>query len=87
MRLAVLSVLFIFGCASAPEIRYVPKEVKVPVMVPCEPKMPETPKWATKDVTPADTIFDKVKALAAELRQREGYEVLLLAAIAGCRQP
>lgn len=80
MRAAVfLLVLVLAGCGHR-----IPAEVRVPVAVPCRVDMPAKPVWATQSLRDDADIFDQVKALLAERRQRIGYERLLEAAIAGC---
>lgn len=61
------------------------KVVKVPVSVPCKVDMPQPPVWATESLKPDAGIFDQVKALLAERRQRQGYQQQLEAAIAACQ--
>lgn len=84
MKYAMLSVFLVAGCAASPEVRYVTKEVKVPVPVKCEVSIPPEPRWATKDVKPEANIFDKVKALASEIEQREGFDIVLRSIIESC---
>jgi hypothetical protein len=64
-----------------------PREVKVPVTVYCKVEKPAEPAWATKSLKPDADIFDQVKALLAERKQRIGYERLLEAAVDGCQPP
>lgn len=79
------------GCASEAPIVTTPVEVKVPVVVPCQPKPVEEPKWATDQLT-AEEIADpspagafvRARAVVEELAQRMGYEIELKAALAGC---
>ena len=67
------------GCAAVPQ-RY-----EVPVQVPCRVTVPEKPVWATESLKPDADIFDKVKALLAERRQRQAYETKLEAAAKACQ--
>lgn len=76
---AALLALALAGCGST-----LPKRVLVEVAVPCRVDMPAKPVWATRALRPDADIFDQVKALLAERRQRQGYERLLEAAIEGC---
>lgn len=77
----ILAALALVGCDT------LPKTVKVPVPVYCEVEKIEVPAWATKALKPDADIFDQVKALLAERKQRQGYEALLEAAIKGCQPP
>lgn len=79
LLLAVLALVVLTGCGPR-----IPERVLVPVEVPCKVDVPAKPVWATKAL-PADAdIFDQVRALLAERRQRQGYERLLEAAITSC---
>lgn len=77
-------VLLLAGCAQPVRIETV--ETKVPIMVPCVVKLPEEPKWASRELSGTSDIFTIVKTLWAELEQRAGYEAQVRAASAGCRQ-
>lgn len=84
MRAAFLA-LALAGCATtAPPGAVV--EVKVPVPVACRVQIPEPPRWAL-DKIPLDADVDKLMAAAlAEVEQRVGYEIKLMAALAACTQ-
>lgn len=71
------------GCASPPRV---PEQVLVPVPVPCKVEMPKAPAWATASLKPDADIFDQVKAILAERRQRIAYEAQLEAALNACQQ-
>lgn len=73
------------GCTGRvePEPRTV--RVEVPVAVPCRPPAVEAPAWATASLQKGDSLQTKVRALLAELEQRKGYEVQLVAAAQACR--
>lgn len=77
--LTILLALLLCGCNTIPRI------VKVPIEVPCSVEKPDAPEWATKHLTPKADVFDKVKALLAERRQRMAYESLLEAAVDACQ--
>lgn len=81
MRLAAIATLaaLLAGC------EHMPREVLVPVPVPCKVDMPKAPAWAAQNLTAGADIFDQVKALLAERRQRVAYQQQLEAAIAGCQ--
>lgn len=81
VAIAALAALLV-GCETAPRV---PEEVLVPVPVPCKVDKPRPPVWATASLKPDADIFDQVKALLAERRQRVAYERQLEAAIAACQ--
>ncbi|MFR0690252.1 hypothetical protein ACLUTX_12705 [Enterobacterales bacterium AE_CKDN230030158-1A_HGKHYDSX7] len=83
-RLLVL-VIALAGCAGQvePEPRTV--RVEVPVAVPCRTPTVEVPTWATASLQKGDSLQTKVRALLAELEQRKGYELQLVAAVKACR--
>lgn len=84
-RLAISGLLAVFlaGCGTT----RIPDVVRVPVPVPCEVAVPAEPEWAVVDLTPRSTIYEKVRALLAERRQRVAYEAQLRATIEACRSP
>ncbi|WP_325435968.1 hypothetical protein [Pseudomonas nitroreducens] len=73
------------GCGGQvePEPRTV--RVEVPVAVPCRAPAVGVPTWATASLQKGDSLQTKVRALLAELEQRKGYEVQLLAAVVACQ--
>ncbi|AOE86117.1 hypothetical protein [Pseudomonas sp. TCU-HL1] len=66
-----------------PESRIVRVEVAVPV--PCKVDPVAVPPWASTGLKATDSLEVKVRALLAELRQRNGYERQLVAAQQACR--
>lgn len=88
MKWALLGVVFaLAGCAGqsveSPEPVIV--RVEVPIPIPCETEPVAVPAWAASGLKKTDSLEVKVRALAAERRQRIGYERELLAAIEMCR--
>ncbi|OBY48671.1 hypothetical protein [Pseudomonas sp. AU12215] len=85
MKWLLVSVFALAGCASQvePEPRTV--RVEVPVLVPCRAPTVEVPTWATASLQTGDSLQTKVRALLAELEQRKGYEVQLVAAAQACQ--
>lgn len=87
MRVLLIAIAILAGCASDPEVRYVsrPVRVEVPVVIPCTvtPPMPEN------YVTPAagDTPFEKVRKLLVERRQRMQVEEELRSLLSVCTRP
>lgn len=85
MRVQLILVLALAGCAgrSEPQVQYV--RVEVPVQVPCRGPEVSVPPWAAAGLRKADSLEVKVRALLAERRQRIGYEHLLEAAVSVCK--
>lgn len=84
-KLLLISVLVIAGCATNPEAVVPPKEVKVPVAVPCETAIPQEPEFNFPKISEQDDIFVKVKALLADIKLHLAYEEQLLAALKSCK--
>lgn len=78
-RAGLVLCLVLAGCASEPQ------RVEVAVPVPCRVEVPPEPVWATAALAADADIWDQVKALLAERRQRIGYEDQLLAAARACQ--
>ncbi|WP_043309273.1 hypothetical protein [Pseudomonas sp. ML96] len=86
MRMVMISVLALAGCAGQveePEPRVV--RVEVPIPVPCTTEPVAVPAWAADGLRRSDSLEEKVRALLADRRQRQGYEKELLAANEVCR--
>ncbi|MFV3415342.1 hypothetical protein ACNFH8_24010 [Pseudomonas sp. NY15436] len=85
MKWLLVLVVALAGCAGQfePEPRTV--RVEVPVAVPCRTPAVEVPSWATASLQKGDSLQTKVRALLAELEQRKGYEVQLVAALQACQ--
>ncbi|TLP71332.1 hypothetical protein FEA48_21150 [Pseudomonas nitroreducens] len=85
MKWLLVLVVALAGCAGQvkPEPRTV--RVEVPVAVPCRAPAVEVPTWATASLQKGDSLQTKVRALLAELEQRKGYELQLVAAVKACR--
>lgn len=71
------------GQAMEPEPRIVRVEVAVPV--PCKVPPVAAPAWATGSLKKTDDLQTKVRAMLAEIRQRQGHEELLLAGLMACQ--
>lgn len=76
---AAVAALMLAGCGPR-----IPERVLVPIEVPCKVDEPAEPAWATKALHADADIFDQVKALLAERKQRIAYERLLKAAVRSC---
>ena len=88
---AILGVLVLFfgmflsGCSTNP-FSHKPVEVLVPVQVPCKITPPSKPNFAVNNLGIGEDIFEQVKALLAERKQRQGYELELEEAIKACNE-
>lgn len=83
MRWVVVALaMALAGCASTP---HVPERVEVPIQVPCRVTVPPEPVWATATLAKDASIFDQVKALLSERRQRIAFEAKLDAAARSCQ--
>lgn len=79
---SILFVVFLAGCTTtAPRVQ----EVLVPIQVPCKIDKPAKPNFAVDTLGIDANIFEKVKALLAERKQRMGYEKELEVLIDGCK--
>ena len=85
MRLAVLSLVALAGCASSPTLPGPPTEVRVEVPVPCRITAPRRPAFAVDSLPLGSGLWDQMAALRAERKQRQGYEGELESAIRSCQ--
>lgn len=80
---ALVAALTLAGCATAPPI-VTTQRVEVPVPVPCQVQPIKPPMWAL-DTLPANaSMYERVRAMAAEITQRQAYELRLEAAAKSC---
>jgi len=83
----ILAVPFLTACAPALKIPDPPKEVRVPVAIPClKPEdIPQRPNMLTD--AQLDALDDKraVIALGHDRRVRQAYQVVMEAVVQGCR--
>ena len=70
------------GCSTIPEA---PKEIRIPVPVPCIERAPVKPSMLSDAELLTLDDFGLVVALARDRRIRQGYEAVLEATIEGCR--
>lgn len=74
------------GCVTCePCIEKPPKEVKIPVPVPCQVQNPEKPTLSFPTIKEEDDIFTKVKVLLADKILQEGYTIQLETALQSCK--
>lgn len=76
--LVASSLALLVGCTT------IPKEVRVPVPVPCIPERPARPSLLADAELRAFDDYGLVIALARDRRLRQAYEAELEAALAGC---
>ncbi|OBV39784.1 hypothetical protein [Janthinobacterium psychrotolerans] len=78
----IISTVLLTGCASAPSA---PVRVEVPVMVPCIGELPPRPAYEFDKLPATATDGEIILALARDWSRGRIYEVVLEAAITGCR--
>ena len=84
-RLAFIIPILLVGCATTdPAISVQTQEVKIPIAIPCKAKIPEVPVFNMNKIDPSQDIFEKTKALLADINLHLGYEAELLAALNSC---
>lgn len=74
---SMVMVVLLAGCATKP--------VQVPVTVLCKTPAIGKPDFYYDHVTKDMSLFDKVKLLIADRKQRQGYEVELESAVNVCQ--
>lgn len=79
------AVLALGGCACKPTIKTEIQIVEVPISVPCSVAFPERPDFNFDKLTEDSDIFDKTKALLADMKLHLGYEIELEAALRACK--
>lgn len=84
-RGALLALLFLAGCATEPKSIEIPREVKIPVPVPCVDEPIDRPAFVTNGELAAMDDYALIISLAADRLARLQYEARLEAVIAGCR--
>ena len=84
--LIIAAAILIAGCATTekPVITTVIQKVEVPIAVPCKVEIPAKPAFNFNELKEEQDIFDKVKALLADLKLHAGYEEELNAALNSC---
>jgi hypothetical protein len=82
--IAAAALLALAGCGTT-QIVYRPVPVNIPVPIPCKIAPVEAPAWPTASLPPKASLFDRAKAVLAELKLRQGYEGRLAAAVKACQ--
>lgn len=82
--LLTISLLLLNACSTTFSSK--PVEILVPVQVPCKITAPNKPTFAVDNLGIGEDIFEKVKYLLAERKQRIGYELELEEAIKSCNE-
>ena len=88
MRLSlsgILAVMLSFSLAGCAGMAPKAQEVKVPVPVPCKVEAPVPPAFAVDGLPIGSGIWEQMKALRAERKQRQAYEAELEAAVRACQ--
>lgn len=86
--LLLVAAAFFAGHLTAPEtVQTVTVPIKVPVAMPCEQAMPERPAMPLEGLQERPSVDRWVQHARAELKEREGYERRLQAALQGCIGP
>jgi len=78
----LVSCAVLAGCSSVPTA---PREVRVPVPVPCIEQAPQRPSMLSDAEMLALDDYGLVLALARDRRVRQGYQATLEAVVQGCR--
>lgn len=76
--------LALTACATKPEIRYVPQEVKVPVPVKCKVPDVTKPTYDFNNAKKDGSLYTNLGLLAAENDHLSAYTIKLEAALAAC---
>jgi hypothetical protein len=84
--LVAVVALSLAGCATTekPVITTVIQKVEIPIAVPCKVEIPTKPEFNFDKLTEQQDIFEKVKAMLADLKLHMGYEEELNAALSSC---
>lgn len=85
--LAVVLCAALTGCAGQAVEPHEPAVVRVavPVQVPCRNERVQRPAFAVDALRLGASIDEQMRALRAERRQRQAYEMRLEAAVEACR--
>lgn len=84
---ALAAAVLLVGCGATPPARGGIQQVKVAVPVLCDELEPERPNMPTEHLAGDASVDAYLQAAAAEIERREGYEILLRAALSNCNRP
>ena len=84
--LIIAIVVTLAGCATTrePTINTVIQKVDVPIAVLCKAEIPAKPTYNFGKLSIEADIFDKIKAMLADRKLSQGYELELEAALNSC---
>jgi hypothetical protein len=86
-NLIILSLVVVLaGCASGPPPVMAPliQKVEVPIAVPCKVTIPKAPIFNFNSLSTDQDIFEKTRAILADIRLHFAYEAELLGALNSC---
>lgn len=81
----ILMISFVLSLSACSFITPKVQEVDIPVVVPCKVETPRKPLFIVDSLPIGSDIFEQVKALLAERKQRQGYEKELEAVVEACK--
>lgn len=82
----LIPLILLVGCATEPQPPTIEiQKVEVPIAVLCKTAEPAVPSFNINNVTGADDIFVKTRALLADNSLHRGYEAELLSALRSCK--
>lgn len=84
--LILVMIIALTGCASGPPPVMAPliQKVEVPIAVPCKVIVPKPPEFNFNKLTTEQDIFEKTRAILADIRLHFAYEAELLGALNSC---
>jgi hypothetical protein len=82
MKYILVLVLLLTACATTS----VPKNVEIPIVLPCDVKLPDVPDYKFGTIRPNDSIYLKAKILLRDRKLSLAYELELAAVVATCNQ-
>jgi hypothetical protein len=90
-KLLIVFLFLVTGCVSNPSVPSAPtikvevQRVEVPIAMPCKAEIPKAPDFNFNKIRPENDIFEKTKALLADIKLHIGYEEELTAALKSCK--